>query len=154
MARSSARARGRCRCWLKKQLYWHGLPEAWHLLPYEEFLVERRKLIASVTRDAFEQLGRDGRDQFPLPQVSPQEGVVEEASLASLIENGYLLPGDQLDPVDPDWVVDAVVTEDRTIQIDGIHEFDSLDDAARFLEVTNVSGSSSGLLNGRAALFL
>jgi len=64
----------------------------------------------------------------------------DEVSLVTLFDEGYLIPGDQLDPVDPEWVVDAVVTEDGTVQIDGVHEFDSLDEAARFLEVTNVSG--------------
>ena len=69
-----------------------------------------------------------------------EEATADEASLASLVDGGFLMPGDQLDPVDPEWVVDAVVTDDGTIQIDGIHEFDGLDEAARFLEVTNVSG--------------
>ncbi|MGO1628482.1 MAG: GmrSD restriction endonuclease domain-containing protein [Microbacterium sp.] len=132
--------RGGDATWMEKQRYWHALPEQWHLLPYEEFLSERRKRIAVVTRDAFERLGRDGQS---LPTISvevEEEATADEASLASLVDGGFLMPGDQLDPVDPEWVVDAVVTDDGTIQIDGIHEFDGLDEAARFLEVTNVSG--------------
>lgn len=132
--------RGGDATWMDKQRYWHALPENWHLLPYDEFLAQRRKLIAAVTRAAFEQLSRDGHVQSALPVEVPQEAATDEASLATLVGEGYLLPGDQLDPVDPEWVVDAVVTDDGTIQIDGIHEFDSLDDAARYLEVTNVSG--------------
>ena len=126
--------------WLKKQHYWHALPEDWHTLSYDEFLTQRRGLIATVTRDAFEQLARDGQSHSTLAADLPQEVVDDEVSLLSLFDDGHLLPGDQLDPVDPEWVIDAVVTEDATIQIDGVHEFDSLDDAARFLEVTNVSG--------------
>lgn len=126
--------------WLAKQLYWHALPENWCTLPYDEFLAQRRKLIAAVTRDAFEQLARDGQVQPELSTDLPQEALASEVSLARLVDEGYLLPGDQLDPVDPEWIIDAVVTEDGTVQIDGVHEFDSLDDAARFLEVTNVSG--------------
>lgn len=134
------RERGGDATWMKKQRYWHALPDQWHLLPYEEFLAQRRKLIAQVTRDAFERLHRDGQSSFEGSVDLAVEAVADEASLATLLDYGYLVPGDQLDPVDPEWVVDAVVTEDGTIQIDGVHEFDSLDDAARFLEVTNVSG--------------
>ena len=126
--------------WMKKQRYWHALPDQWHLLPYEEFLAQRRKLIAQVTRDAFERLGRDGQGSLAGSLDLAAEAAADEASLATLLDGGYLVPGDQLDPVDPEWVVDAVVTEDGTIQIDGGHEFDSLDEAARYLEVTNVSG--------------
>lgn len=126
--------------WMEKQRYWHALPEGWNELPYDEFLARRRKLIAEVTRDAFEQLARDSLGLIPIATVPPLEAAVEEASLTSLLDEGYLIAGDQLDPVDPDWVVDAVITEDGTIRIDGVHEFDTLDDAARYLEVTNVSG--------------
>lgn len=126
--------------WLAKQHYWHALPAGWHLLPYDEFLGQRRTLIAVVIRDAFEQLARDGLHHPELSNEIPDEVTYDEVSLVTLFDEGYLIPGDQLDPVDPEWVVDAVVTEDGTVQIDGVHEFDSLDEAARFLEVTNVSG--------------
>ena len=33
--------------------YWHALPENWEELSYEEFLVERRKLIARVVKDGY-----------------------------------------------------------------------------------------------------
>lgn len=36
--------------------YWHALPESWENMPYEEFLVARRKLMAQVIRDGFEKL--------------------------------------------------------------------------------------------------
>ncbi|MGO2314020.1 MAG: GmrSD restriction endonuclease domain-containing protein [Brachybacterium tyrofermentans] len=134
------RERGGDAGWMERQHYWHALPEQWHLLSYEDFLARRRKLIATVTRDAFEKLGRDGYSLPLAPAGLPVEAAADETSLATLVDEGFLMPGDQLDPVDPDWVVDAIVTEDGTIQIDGVHEFDSLDEAARFLEVTNVSG--------------
>lgn len=57
-----------------------------------------------------------------------------------LVDAGLLRSGDRLDPMDPDWVVDAVITEDGNVLIDGEHEFDDLDDAARFLDVHNISG--------------
>ncbi len=130
--------------WLSQQCYWHALPRDWHTLSYDEFLEERRKRIAGVTRDAFEKLGRVAQDveHDPIDVAGEFDGETAsgERTLAELFHEGYLLAGDQLDPVDPDWVVDAVVTADGTVQIDGVHEFDSLDAAARFLDVTNVTG--------------
>lgn len=38
------------------------------------------------------------------------------------------------------WEVDAVITDDGTLLIDGTYEFDSLDEAALHLEVTNIPG--------------
>lgn len=36
--------------------YWHALPEEWESMNYEEFLKERRNLLAKVIRDGFELL--------------------------------------------------------------------------------------------------
>lgn len=140
--------------WMAKQCYWHALPDRWHELPYDEFLEKRRKLLAEVTRDAFERLGREGHGHVPLAAAPPLEETTEEVSLSSLLDEGYLLPGDQLDPADPDWVIDAVITEDGTIQIDGVHEFDTLDDATHFLDVTNVSGFEFWALEQNGGLAL
>jgi hypothetical protein len=41
----------------KEEMYfWHALPDGWEHMEYEDFLVERRKLIAQVIRKAFETL--------------------------------------------------------------------------------------------------
>ena len=61
-------------------------------------------------------------------------------TLEALLDGNYLLPGDLLDPIDPDWEIDAVITDDRTIRIDGVEEFDSLDEAAQHVGVDNLSG--------------
>jgi hypothetical protein len=37
-----------------KMYYWHSLPENWEQMSYDTFLVERRKRIALVVKDAFE----------------------------------------------------------------------------------------------------
>ena len=34
--------------------YWHALPENWELMVYNDFLEERRKLMALVIKDAYE----------------------------------------------------------------------------------------------------
>lgn len=124
--------------WLKKQLYWHALPDGWEGMEYEEFLGQRRALMAQVTKDAFEKLSV-GVAMTPTDAIILEDQVLTK-SLQELIEAGYLKPGDLLDPVDPDWVVDAVITDDGTVRIDGNLDFDSLDEAARHLGVTNISG--------------
>ena len=132
-------ARGGDAEWLAKQHYWHALPEGWQNLEYEDFLLQRRRMIATVIRDGYRKLSKnevvESTDalQTDLPEVS-------EPSLAELIEQFLLKPGDFLDPVDPNWEVDAAITDDGTLLIDGVHEFDSLDEAAHHLEVTNMSG--------------
>jgi hypothetical protein len=40
-----------------QDLFHHALPDGWHLMPYEEFLDERRRLIAQVIRSGFESIG-------------------------------------------------------------------------------------------------
>ena len=39
--------------------YWHALPANWESMDYLEFLVERRRLMAAVIRDAFQRLSND-----------------------------------------------------------------------------------------------
>lgn len=41
---------------LEKMYYWHALPKDWDSLTYNDFLTERRKLMALVTKDGFMQL--------------------------------------------------------------------------------------------------
>jgi hypothetical protein len=130
--------RGQDPAWLAKQMYWHALPPDWEQMEYEEFLAARRVLMAEVTRDAYQALvsGHAARVE---PYVTVGEPTTEP-TLADLVERELLRPGDLLDPVDPDRVVDAVVGPDGTIIIDGVYEFDSLDEATRHLGVTNISG--------------
>ena len=40
----------------KEMYYWHALPENWENMNYSDFLVERRKLMAMVIKDAFEKI--------------------------------------------------------------------------------------------------
>lgn len=124
--------------WIEQQMYWHALPENWHHLPYDDFLEQRRHLIARVTRDGFEKLGTTAN----VPELNTEFVATpdEELTFEALLDGNYLLPGDLLDPIDPDWEVDAVITDDRTIRIDGVDEFDSLDEAAQHVGVDNLSG--------------
>jgi hypothetical protein len=44
----------------KQATYWHALPDGWQSMEYNEFLVERRKLMAKVIKDAYEKLSLNG----------------------------------------------------------------------------------------------
>ncbi len=125
--------------WLGKQHYWHALPGGGEHMEYDEFLEARRQKISTVIRDAFALIS-GGEAQLPTERVVVEDTALAEVPLSELLAAGILKPGDLLDPVDPDWQVDAVISEDGTIIIDGLHEFDTLDDAAGYLEVTNISG--------------
>lgn len=125
--------------WLAKQMYWHALPDGWEHMDYDDFLSARRTLMAQVTKDAYEQLS--GHTTPPPVEVGQNiPAPIEEPSLAELIELGLLQAGDLLDPIDPSWEVDAVIDSDGVLVIDGTHQFDSLDEAAHSLEVTNMTG--------------
>lgn len=41
---------------LREMMQWHALPDGWHEMRYEDFLVERRQLMAHITRQGFETL--------------------------------------------------------------------------------------------------
>jgi len=135
-----AASRAPDKAWLDRQMYCHALPPGWETMDYEEFLATRRSLMSEVTRDAYYRLA--GGDAQPIEPTATIVEPVEEPTLSDLVERGLLQPGDLLDPVDPEWEVDAVVSDDGTLVIDGTHEFDSLDEAARHLGVTNMSGFS------------
>ncbi len=55
-----------------KMMFWHALPKGWENLPYEQFLEERRELIAKVIRQGFERL-RSGQSEVESHSQSPQE---------------------------------------------------------------------------------
>ncbi len=126
--------------WLAKQVYWHALPNGWEQMDYDDFLVARRSLISGVIRDGFERLASGGIVPEQVEASSSHVPDEIDIELSDLIERGLVQPGDQLDPVQADWAVDAVVTDDGTIRIDGLHDFDTLLEAARYLGVENLSG--------------
>lgn len=44
---------------MKQMYYWHALPQKWYELSYDEFLIQRRKLMAQIIRDAYNILLKD-----------------------------------------------------------------------------------------------
>ncbi|MBB1515000.1 DUF262 domain-containing protein [Tessaracoccus sp. MC1679] len=131
-------SRAKDQAWLDHQMYCHALPHGWENMDYEEFLAARRSLMARLTRDAYNKL--TGGHVQPVEPMSATPEHVQEPTLSELVERDLLRPGDLLDPVDPEWEVDAVINDDGTLVIDGTELFDSLDEAAHHLEVTNMSG--------------
>jgi hypothetical protein len=80
--------------WLARQMYWHGLPENWHLLDYDDFLQRRRKLIAQVTRDGFEKLSSGQA----LPIIDNEKATEQDTpivfTLNALLERGIVAISD------------------------------------------------------------
>lgn len=68
---------------LQRMYYWHALPDGWELLSYQDFLVQRRELMAKVIRDAYRTLSHGA------PSVSPHKSI-SIAELAMLGESTSL----------------------------------------------------------------
>ncbi|MCH8560351.1 GmrSD restriction endonuclease domain-containing protein [Nesterenkonia sp. DZ6] len=125
---------------LRQQMFWHALPEDWETMGYEEFLQERRILMAQVTRSGYEQLKSGQSVASPAIQVIAQPATHLETDVVDLIEAGILSPGDSLGPADDSIRMRAEVTEDGVVVIDG-HEFSTLDAAAHHAGADNVPGA-------------
>ena len=106
---------------LQKQLYWHAIPDAWPNIDYETFLIERRKLIAKVVRDAYSKL----LDSAYEPNYSDPANPTSESdassnahlgvSLKDLIGEGALTPGVILTPRSEGYDSAAEVTVEGQI---------------------------------------
>ncbi len=57
---------------LKRMYEWHALPDSWETLPYEEFLLQRRELIAKVIADGYSRL-KDATSAQPAEVASLEE---------------------------------------------------------------------------------
>ncbi len=64
---------------LERMFYWHALPDGWPKMTYEDFLLKRREMIATVVQDAYARL-----DKGPMGLQSKQE----ERDIAELISEG------------------------------------------------------------------
>lgn len=107
---------------LAEQEWWHALPTGWTTMDYQEFLTERRKLIAAVTREGFRKLSDPNyRAQPPLP-AQTQDDEHALATFSDLVLAGSLPPGTYMTPTDAETDSIAEVTEDATILLDD-HEY-------------------------------
>jgi hypothetical protein len=105
------------------QVRWHALPDGWTTMPYAEFLVRRRQLMAEVTRQAFEKLGdRAYEPVYPEPGAPPQAATTSGRAhhgvrISDLLDAGLLAPDAVL--INPGDDVEAVVLADGRVQHDG-----------------------------------
>jgi hypothetical protein len=130
---------------LARQEHLHALPGGWTGMIFTEFLASRRKLMAAVTREAFEELSAKSYEAV-YPGVSPDTFVAELADAASeqqvtvlhLIEAGLLTVGSVLIPA---GVGDAVaeVDVDGTLIIEGV-SYPTPSAAGKVAAGTNVNG--------------
>ena len=109
---------------LAKQMHWHALPQGWQDLEYEDFLSQRRALMASVVQDAFTLL-TDQRYQPTYPEPSTQPEVAQwtlnqgsGTSIRDLIASGLINVGTVLLSGRNDVDASAEVNEDGTITFD------------------------------------
>ena len=122
---------------LEKQARWHALPDDWQEMDYQEFLVQRRKLMAGVVRDAFSLLADHGY-QPQYPQVAIDAAYTEEdeepltpaTSLRDLVLSGALTAGTTLLPARDGFDATGELNADGTITVDDV-VYDSPSGAAR-----------------------
>lgn len=117
-----------------RQEEWHALPAGWTMLGYEEFLHQRRRLMAKVTHEGFKRL-TDPNYEPDLTRDDVGDVGIDIAptalpTLENLVTDGILPAGTLLSPVDLDRDTVAEVTEDGYIQV-GEHLCENPDRAAR-----------------------
>lgn len=114
-----------------RQEAWHALPPDWTDLGYQEFLQQRRRLMATVIHEGFKRLTDPGYEpDLSRPEDIPTRGAVELPTLENLVMNGVLPPGTLLTPLDADRPTVAEITEDGLIQV-GEHLCETVERAAR-----------------------
>lgn len=132
--------------WLRRQMRWHALPEAWHTMEYDTFLKARRELMAEVVREGFHRLSTGhGAATAPVTALASEDNQI--ASVRDLLDQELIRPGDQFVSIDPDSKIDATITDDSTISISGIGEYDTFDEAVHALGVTALPGNEFWLLD-------
>lgn len=107
---------------LTQQMWWHALPEDWFELGYEDFLEQRRHLIAAVIREGFRKLSDPNyRPASPvvMPDLEPALPTFEE-----LVHSGVLPVGSFLIPSTGESGTVAQVTEEGSIHLED-EEYDS-----------------------------
>lgn len=117
----------------RRQEDWHALPDNWTTLNYEEFLHQRRRLMAGVTYQAWLRLTDANYEPDLARPEADTDGDLNPLllpSLEHLVTSGWLLAGTLLEPIDDSSNVTAEVTEDGYIKV-GDHTCETVDIAAR-----------------------
>ncbi|MGH3917371.1 MAG: hypothetical protein ACRDTC_28755, partial [Pseudonocardiaceae bacterium] len=114
-----------------RQEEWHALPADWIRMSYEDFLRERRRLMARVTHEGFKRLTDPNYEpDLTLPPVEPPVAERVLPTLELLVAEGWLPEGTTLTPQGDEDGNHAEIVGDGHIQL-GEHIWDSVDRAAR-----------------------
>jgi hypothetical protein len=114
-----------------KQEEWHALPFGWTSMGYDEFLADRRRLMAKVTHEGFKRLTDPNYEpDLSRPPTEPSIAEVVLPTLEVLVAEGMLPVGTLLTPIDSDRDTIGEITEDGYLKV-GEHQYDSVDRAAR-----------------------
>ena len=138
---------------LAKQQRWHALPDDWTNLKYEDFLVARRNLMATVVRDGYHRLADPSYQPEIVLAVPTDDDEDLRVTLLDLLSAGLVKLDDLITPVQSDGSIIGVITKDGEILLND-ETFDSPDHAARavgeeialgldFWEVISDEGSAS-----------
>jgi hypothetical protein len=138
---------------LRQAMYWHALPERWFDLSYDDFLAQRRKLMAQVVRDAVSRLA----DASYVP--SPPAGAAEDAlnlqasTVRQLVDADLLPAGTMIVTRDAAQSQTAQVLPDGRLYADG-EMYDTLIELSDRMELSGNAWSSwaAELPDGRVAL--
>ena len=105
---------------LRRQMFWHALPEAWQDMAYDDFLANRRRLMAKVVKAGFARLSDPNYEPKidELTEVVHANEEAAEVTLADLLAAGILKAGDSLVPINSNLKVEAEITEDAVIAIE------------------------------------
>ena len=140
---------------LRDAMYWHALPDGWTQMSYEDFLVARRKLMASVVRDALARLTEPSYEPAPSPPPTLAATAEEQppSSLRQLVDADLVPSGTTLVTGGPADTRVAQVLPDGRLYADG-ETYDSLIDLS---EAVGVSGNpwstwAAELADGRVLL--
>lgn len=126
---------------LSQQRYWHALPDGWQSMRYDEFLEQRRRLMAKVVRDAFTKLSEDSyAPSYPRPEATTDASVhaADHVELRDLVDADVLPEGTGLVAVNDPEIV-ATVLPDGRVSYDGV-TYDTATEAASAANGATTSG--------------
>lgn len=131
---------------LERQARWHALPDDWQDMDYQEFLSQRRRLMAEVVQEAFAVLQESGyQPEYPQAQTidtdeeTSEEPMTPATSLRDLILSGALMPGTTLVPARDGLDSTGELNADGSITVDDV-TYDSPSGAGRAVAGYAVNG--------------
>lgn len=114
---------------LSRQAGWHALPANWTELPYDEFLQQRRRLIAKVIREGFLHLSDPNYVPDLTVDSEPEIAPPDLPTFETLVIDGVVPAGTILTASDSDVSIDAEVLENGYLKV-GDRVYEDLDRAA------------------------